>query len=291
MQIFARALVIGLWAEIRNVDDQRIAFPMTAGIAVPLPDIRRRMWTAVHDDIALPALTLTDVIKHRDAAGCLDDAAKASAEGGTEFGQAAGQAAFREGNILRIVVAIIPSGDITRRWCLAQRRGFGIVFSACAGRLLILAGPSRLQHCEPEFPFRGGDLLCFRRQRRDPSIGRIDDQRGACPDRLDGEEHRIIRAGHIALGAAFGMPVAVDHCGALFIQFGALFGREIFLIGKFGRALERRVGGIGPDALQVRFAPNGAQHRLLRRRCRGSGSDRDRYGNLFSIDGVEPELE
>ena len=38
MQILARALKIRLRTEIRHVDDERIAFPMAARVAVPLAD-------------------------------------------------------------------------------------------------------------------------------------------------------------------------------------------------------------------------------------------------------------
>src|SRR5215470_15930523 len=69
MQIFARSLEIGLRTEIRHVDHQRIALPVATRVAVPLANSSRQMRTAVHHDIALPALALTDVVEHRDAAG------------------------------------------------------------------------------------------------------------------------------------------------------------------------------------------------------------------------------
>jgi hypothetical protein len=39
------------------------------------------VWTSVHDDVALPALTLAHVVKNRDAAGRLHDAAEAAGRG------------------------------------------------------------------------------------------------------------------------------------------------------------------------------------------------------------------
>src|SRR5262249_29655904 len=51
MEIFARALIIGLGTEVRDIHDQRVAFPMAAGVAVPLPDIRGQMRAAVHHDV------------------------------------------------------------------------------------------------------------------------------------------------------------------------------------------------------------------------------------------------
>ncbi len=93
VQVLARALKIGLRAEVRHVDNERIAVPIAARIAVPLPDVGRQVGTPVHDDVPLPALTLTHVIEHRDAAWRLHDPPEAPAERRTKLGQTAGQAA------------------------------------------------------------------------------------------------------------------------------------------------------------------------------------------------------
>src|SRR2546428_11825681 len=47
MEVSAGAPEIGLVGEIRRVDDQRIAFPATARVAYPLPQLRREMLAAV----------------------------------------------------------------------------------------------------------------------------------------------------------------------------------------------------------------------------------------------------
>src|SRR5580704_8256988 len=76
VQVFARPLEIGLRTEVRHVDDKRIALPMAARVAVPLADAGRQMRAAVHDDVALPALALADIVEDRDAARRLHDAAE-----------------------------------------------------------------------------------------------------------------------------------------------------------------------------------------------------------------------
>src|SRR6266849_5978962 len=90
MQVLARALIIGLRAEVRHVDHERVALPMATRVAVPLADARRQMGAPVHDDVALPPLPLTHVVEDRDAAGRLDDPAEAAGRG-SEFGQPEGQ--------------------------------------------------------------------------------------------------------------------------------------------------------------------------------------------------------
>src|SRR5580700_4146302 len=77
MQIFARALEIGLGTEVRHVDHERIALPMAARVAVPLADAGRQMRASIHDDVALPPLALTHVIEDRDTARRLHDPAEA----------------------------------------------------------------------------------------------------------------------------------------------------------------------------------------------------------------------
>src|SRR5258708_8028390 len=91
MQILARALNIGLGTEVCHIDDKSVALPMTTRVAEPLADIRRQMRACVHDDVALPALPLTYVVEHRDAAWRLHDASEAPAIGGAELGQPPGQ--------------------------------------------------------------------------------------------------------------------------------------------------------------------------------------------------------
>src|SRR4051812_47436402 len=84
VQVLARALIVGLRTEVCHVDDQAIAVPVAARVAIPLTDAGRQMRPAVHDDVALPALALADVVEDRNAAGGLHDAAETAAPGGAE---------------------------------------------------------------------------------------------------------------------------------------------------------------------------------------------------------------
>ena len=63
MKVLARALVVGLRTEVGDVDDEGVALPTPARIAIPLAHAGRQMRPPVHYDIALPALTLADVVK------------------------------------------------------------------------------------------------------------------------------------------------------------------------------------------------------------------------------------
>src|SRR5262245_33413751 len=78
VQVLARALIIGLRAEVGHVDDERVAFPAATRVAVPLADAGRQMWPPVHDDVALPALALPHIIEDRDTTRRLHDAAEAA---------------------------------------------------------------------------------------------------------------------------------------------------------------------------------------------------------------------
>src|SRR6516165_12015201 len=106
VQVLARALIIGFRTEVRHVDDEGIALPMAARIAVPLANAGRQVRAAIHDDVALPALALISVIEHRDAAWRLDDPEEVVAVRGSKFGQSARQAALRQCAVLRTIVAI-----------------------------------------------------------------------------------------------------------------------------------------------------------------------------------------
>src|SRR2546423_7695598 len=88
VQAFACTLKVGLRTEVRHVDHKRAALPAATRVAVPLPDVRGQVRTSVHDDVALPPLPLTHVVKDRDAAGCLHDTPEADV---SKFGQPAGQ--------------------------------------------------------------------------------------------------------------------------------------------------------------------------------------------------------
>src|SRR5437016_4425007 len=114
MQVLARALIIRLRTEVCHVDHKRIALPMAARIAIPLADARGQVGASIHDNVALPALALAHVVEHRDAAGCLHDAAEAAGRR-AKFGQPERQAAVRQRAVLRTVMAIDAYRIVTRR--------------------------------------------------------------------------------------------------------------------------------------------------------------------------------
>ena len=198
-----------------------------------------------------------------------------------KLGQPAGQAAVRQRAVLRTIMAIDARGVVARRKFRASRRGRRIVFAAAARRLLVLARLGRLQQGETKFPIGGGNLLSLRRQRRNPAIGRIDNQRRARAGVLHGHEHRVVGAGDVDARSraphALSRPSSADRCS---IQFCPLRLGEKFLVRILGGALQGRVGFVGPNALQVGFAP-GRFQRWGRRRggSRRSLSRRPRDGH------------
>src|SRR4029453_851476 len=105
VQVLARALVIGLRAEVGHVNDERVAFPGPRGVAVPLADAGRQVRAPVHHDVALPALALPHIIEVRDTARRLHAPAEAAGRG-SKLGQPERQAAVRQRAILRTVMAI-----------------------------------------------------------------------------------------------------------------------------------------------------------------------------------------
>src|SRR5713226_7011925 len=120
VQVLTRTLKIGFPAEVRDVDHERIALPVATRVAKPLADVGRQVRTSVHDDVPLPPLPLTHVVEHRDAAGCLHNSAEAPAVRGSKFGQPAGQAAVRQGVILRTIMAIHARRVVARGKLFAQ---------------------------------------------------------------------------------------------------------------------------------------------------------------------------
>src|SRR5438552_5291035 len=132
----------------------------------------------------------------------------------------------------------------------------------------------------------GGQLLSLWRQRRQPAIGRIDNQRCARAGALHGREHRVVGAGDVELGPALHTLVAAQQRRSLLIQFGSLRLGKKFLVRKPGGALQGRIGFVGPNALQIGFAPGHFQRwrrSLSRRPWNGDDGadsdrgDRDRY--------------
>src|SRR6266849_1816249 len=266
MQVLPRALKIGFRTEVRHVDHKHIAVPAATRVAVPLADAGRQMWTSVHNDVALPPLSLTNVVEDRDAARRLHDPAEA-ADPACKLRQPAGQAAVRWRTVLRPIMAIHACEVVTGRKFRKTRRGRRIILATVTRRLLIFTRLGRLQQGNAKFPFHSGNLLSRRRQRRKPAIWRIDNPRRARAGAPHGRERRVVGAGHVGLGPALRTPVPAEKGGSLSVQFGALGVGEKLLGSIPGGALEGRVGFIGPNALQIGFAPG----RFQRRRLDGGG--------------------
>src|SRR2546423_3753085 len=99
VQVLARSKDIGFRTEVGHVDHERVALPMAARVPEPLADVGRQMGASVHDDVALPPLSLTHVVEDRDAARGLHDPAEAAGVA-AKHNRAAGQAALRQRTVL-----------------------------------------------------------------------------------------------------------------------------------------------------------------------------------------------
>src|SRR5712691_9116099 len=60
-QVLARPLPIRFRTEVGHFDDERIAFPVCAGITRPLADVPGKVWPIAHGNDALPSLALTRI--------------------------------------------------------------------------------------------------------------------------------------------------------------------------------------------------------------------------------------
>ena len=141
VQVLAGAEEIGFRTEVGDVDHKRVALPVAARIAEPLADIGRQVRAPVHDDVALPALALIQVVEHRNAAGRLNDSPEAAAEQVAEV-EPAVQTAVRQWVIFRAIAtveAVEITGVVARRVFGESRRGRGIVLAAGTLGLLVLA--------------------------------------------------------------------------------------------------------------------------------------------------------
>ena len=102
----------------------------------------------------------------------------------------------------------------------------------------------------------GRALGRLRRQRRDSSVARIDNERRS-PGRDDGRPaippRGVVADGKVGLGVAVAAVRVVSFPHLLFI-FRRFFLREEFFPRKLKRAFERRDWRVGPDALQIRLA-------------------------------------
>jgi hypothetical protein len=161
-------------------------------------------------------------------------------------------------------VAVDRDQVVAGRLLQKTLRGRRIVFAAGAGPVLDLARLGRLQQGQTEFPFGAGGLRSRRRQRRNPAVGRIHDLGRARPGVFPGDEKVVVGAGDVKLGAALPAIVLAAQVRPRRIQFGTLRLGEELLVPIPGGTLQRRVGLVQPDALQIGVAP-----RRLQRRGRG----------------------
>ncbi len=227
-----------------------------------------RCGTAVHDDAALPALALADVVDDRDAARRLHDAAEAAAAiAGAELRQAEREAAVRQRTVLRPVMAVHARGVVARRKLVASRRRRRDEFAPGTAGQPKLAGLRRLHHGEAELAIGGSDLLRLRRHCRDAAVRWVDHHRRTGAGALERAPYVVVGAGDVALAAAHATVIAAVQIGPYAVEFRPLRLGEEFLVREFRRALERRIGFVGPDTLQIGVAPRRLQ---CGRRCRGS---------------------
>src|SRR5438093_488044 len=110
MAVLAGSHEVGLGTEIGDIDHQRFALPSAARIAKALPDMARKMRTAVDRDNALPSLPLSHVIENRDGSWRLHDSTEP-----TKIGQHRGHATLRHAAVLGIIDSIDVAGAVTRR--------------------------------------------------------------------------------------------------------------------------------------------------------------------------------
>src|SRR3954462_5057448 len=110
-------------------------------------------------------------------------------------------------------------------------------------------------------------LLPFRRQRRNAAVFRIDDERGAVVERTALVPELVVG------NAGAGRPrfVLVEPLLHAVGERLALVFAEHRLVARLAEPLERRRGGVAPDALKIRITPRrlGGLPGLRRRRARG----------------------
>nr|AAP58584.1 hypothetical protein [uncultured Acidobacteriota bacterium] len=263
VQLVTRSLIAELGREVRDVHHQRVPLPTATRVAETKPDRRRKMLAAIHRNHPLPSLTLTGVVEDRHHSLALDDAPVTA-----EVGQYGAHAALGHAAILGVVVPIGAPGVVEGRDLVPSRRDRPVL-AAGAGAVAVLARFGGLQQGQPVLALGGLPLGGFRRQRRNTSIRRIDHHRRPLTGRPDGLEHGVVGTGHIAFAAALDALVAAQDAGALLVERLALLVGERFLVGELLGPLQRRLIRVGPDALQVWFAPSGVGRRACWRGGRG----------------------
>src|SRR4051794_10507306 len=197
-----------------------------------------QVWPSIHDDVALPALTLTNVVEDRNPGGRLHDAAKTTAAvSGAEFRQSDSQTTVRQRAILGAIVAIHAGCVVTNGTFCTPRRRLGVIFAAGAAGQIEFAGLRCLHQREAKVSIFGGNLLSLRGCRRDAPIGRIGNHRRAPAGALHGPKGIVVGAGDIGLATARVPLIATAPLRAQAVEFRPLSVGEKFLVRKSRRAL------------------------------------------------------
>jgi hypothetical protein len=119
-----------------------------------------------------------------------------------------------------------------------------------------------LQEGETKFPICGGQLLGFCRQLWNTAIRRIDNHRRARAGVLPWHEHLVVGPADVDLGPTLRTLVFAGQPRPLYIQFDALRSGKKFLVRVLGGALQRRVGFLRPNTLEVGLTPRRSVLRL-----------------------------
>src|SRR5262245_5616586 len=221
---------------------------------------------------ALPSLSLACVIEHRHTPGRLDDL-EIETGVAAEVRQHRRHAALAEAAILRIVGSIDRATASTKaagradgyvvRWGFGSSRGGRAVLSAVTAREFVLTQIRGLNVGKLVLPHRRSPLLSLRREGRNFSVRRIDDEgRPATHALMCGEHRRVVRAADILLRSAVATvsgSFPTDGVSALLVEFSSLLVGKELPVCVLGRALQRDLAVARPDTLQVRFTPRSAE--------------------------------
>src|SRR5205814_1254222 len=131
-------------------------------------------------------------------------------------------------------------------------------------------------------------------QRRNPSIGRIDNQRSSLVGRSYGLKYGVVCSRDVAFGAALHARIAAWDSGSLPVEFRPFLICEEFLTRKLRRTLQWRLVWIGPNTLQIRFAPWSLRRwacRLTvhRHSCHSQESGHDNH-NCYDADHTDDSI-
>src|SRR5439155_19490424 len=116
MQVLARTLVLISLVEIRDIDNQRVSFPVTTRVSVSLANRRRQMRSVCNGNHAAESLPLADVVVDGYGAFSLDNARHtAKGAGLQQHRHIRSEAAFGAASIFRTIGAIHSIEVVVRR--------------------------------------------------------------------------------------------------------------------------------------------------------------------------------